>query len=171
MLKFKTQSGNSSQWIFNSKASSHTQKQERGLIFSTNHTGYFHSHMPSMNCWPKENKHFRYLRVRWHYLTSLQFPSPLGLKRQDMLQWVLLSAELAYARGQFVQWRVTPLNNADRVVQKFPFSKSRYPQLLKDVGELRWGSRANRQWRYLSLFQLKTEGGRGNLSVRPPLMQ
>lgn len=109
------------------------QKEEQGLIFSTNHTGYFHSHVLSTNCWPKENRHFRYLGVTWQDLTSLQFPPPLRLKHQNMLQWVLLSTGLAYARGQFVQWCVTASNNAEGAVQKSPAQSPDNPNFCKTL--------------------------------------
>lgn len=132
--KFKTQRGNFRQWIFNSQASSHTQKHEQGLIFSTKHTGYFHSHVLSRNCWPKERRHFRYLGVTWHDLTALQFPSPLGRKHQNMLQWILLSAGLTYARGQFVQWCVTAFEQCGTGCAKTSFHKAQ----INPIPERHW---------------------------------
>lgn len=41
-----------------------------------------------------------------------------------MLQWVLLSVGLAYARGQFVQWCVNAVNNSEWIEKK-SFSSQR----------------------------------------------
>lgn len=156
-LKFKTQSRNSSQWIFNSKASSHTQKQEQGLIFSTNHTGYFPSHVLSMNCWPKENRHFRYLRVTWHDLTSLQFPSPLGLKHQNMLQWV--KCGISICKRAICSVMCYCLEQCWTSCAKTSFLKAQ----ITPISERCWRTQsgANKQRCYLSRLQIKIQRGLG----------
>lgn len=71
--------GNPSQlWTSNSKSSTHI----RGLILAPNQTRHFHQHMLNMNCWPKENRHFRYFGVTWHDLASPSIPISLQAKAE-----------------------------------------------------------------------------------------